>query len=377
MIFRDNELGEIKGGEMETKELTISEANNISSREESHFYDNKPKEIQPAKLEKIAVAFANADGGEICIGILDEKDEPDVEKRWSGFSNYEVMNNHLQVLFNITPSLDIKYVVYRCNYKQGYVLLISVDKSSSVHTTSDKTVYLRHGAQSLPVKEPQKIAELSFAKGASSFEDYVINAYPLEQIVESKNMTIFLDSYSPNTDPLEFLINQNLITYREWETRVAATILFHDTPQVVMPRKCAVKIARYETREDDAEREHLKEQYTIEGPVITLIRNTVDKIVEVLSNINILTARGVKKLKYPPEAIWETVVNAIIHRDYSISDDVQILIYNDRIEIMTPGRLPGYVNISNILDSRYARNQKLLERLIDIQILQTKIWAKD
>ena len=70
-----------------------------------------------------------------------------------------------------------------------------------------------------------------------------------------------------------------------------------------------------------------------------------------------------KNFNYPPEAIWEVIVNALIHRDYSISDDTQILIYNNRIEILSPGRLPGYVTVENILDARYARNSKIVRTL--------------
>ena len=68
----------------------------------------------------------------------------------------------------------------------------------------------------------------------------------------------FLENYSPKTDPLEFCLNQNLLDYKTWETRVAAGLLFHPSPSSVIPRKCAVKITRYETKEDDPERDHLQ-----------------------------------------------------------------------------------------------------------------------
>ena len=50
-----------------------------------------------------------------------------------------------------------------------------VEKTAEVHKTSDGMVYQRYGAQSLPVSDPQKITELAFAKGASSFEDQLLN----------------------------------------------------------------------------------------------------------------------------------------------------------------------------------------------------------
>jgi ATP-dependent DNA helicase RecG len=82
-----------------------------------------------------------------------------------------------------------------------------------------------------------------------------------------------------------------------------------------------------------------------------------------MSSVKIWTAEGLKYASYPPEAVWEVVVNALIHRDYSISDDVQILIFDNRIEVLSPGRLPGYVTTDNILDARYSRNAKIVRTL--------------
>jgi ATP-dependent DNA helicase RecG len=139
--------------------------------------------------------------------------------------------------------------------------------------------------------------------------------------------------------------------------------LFHPSPSAAVPRKCAIKIARYETREDDPERDHLAEQVSVEGPSYQLIHEAVAKVTEIMSNVQVWSTEGLKKLGYPPEAIWETIVNAVIHRDYSISDDIQILIFDDRIEIRSPGKLPGYVSIENILDARFSRNPKMVRTL--------------
>lgn len=333
---------------MNIKIIDKTEANDLASREESHFFDRKSFLIKGAKVQKVAVAFANADGGEFVIGIADEKEEIDPVKRWQGALRIEDLNSHLQAVFEITPSLDLKYEILKCESLPGYVLRVLVEKSSEVHKTADGTVYQRHGAQSLPIKDPQKITQLSFAKGATSFEDQVINEVPAEQIAESKELANFLAEYSPRTDPLEFCINQNLLDYRTWETKVSAALLFHPYPSAVIPRKCAVKVTRYETKEDDPERDHLVDQVTIEGALYPLIKNTVDAVEMIMSSVKVWTPDGLKNLNYPPEAIWEVIVNALIHRDYSISDDTQILIYNNRIEVLSPGRLPGYVTVGAV-----------------------------
>ncbi|WP_372523089.1 ATP-binding protein [Sulfuricaulis sp.] len=348
---------------MNTREITAEEAIVLMSREESHFFDKKAAAVSGKAIQKIAVAFANADGGEFLIGVADEGDIPQVEDRWQGLENIEALNSHLQALFEVQPNLDLRYEFLKHQNKPGYVLRVNVEKGSEVHKTADETVYQRYGAQSLPIKDPQQIAQLSFAKGSTSYEDQILKDVPPEQVVEAKELKSFLSEYSPKTDPLDFVINQNLLDSRTWEPRVASVLLFHQAPSAVIPRKCAVKITRYETKEDDPERDHLAEQRTIEGPSYVLIQETVKAIKSIMSSVKVWTTEGLRDLDYPPEAVWEIVVNAIIHRDYSISDDIQVFIFDNRIEILSPGRLPGYVTVDNILDARYSRNPKIVRTL--------------
>lgn len=348
---------------MQTRLVSEEEAYDLSIRDESHFFDRKAMAISGRGVQKIVVAFANADGGEVLIGIADNNDEPDPNKRWQGATKIEDLNSHLQNIFEIKPSVDLRYEFLKCESMAGYVLRVMVEKSQEVHKTTDDTVYQRYGAQSLPLKDPQKITDLSFAKGATSFEDYALKDAPPEQVLESEELKSFLSDYSPRTDPLDFIVNQNLLDPKSWEPRVAGILLFHQNPSNVIPRKCAVKIARYETREDDPERDHLASEHTVEAPLYHLILATIEKVKEIMSSVQIWTAEGLKRAQYPPEAIWEVVVNALIHRDYSISDDVQILIFDNRIEVLSPGRLPGYVTTENILDARYSRNPKLVRNL--------------
>lgn len=348
---------------MQTKKLTKDDALKLCQRSEDHFFDKKAFGVSGAKIQKIAVAFANADSGEFIIGIADDSDEPIPENRWQGASSIEDFNSCFQVLTEIKPTIEYTCTFLYCDDFKGYVLLINVEKSSSVHCTSDNTVYQRISAQSLPIKDPEKIMALSFAKGASSYEDQLVSGIPTELVVESKELQSFLKDYSPQSDPLEYIINQNLVDQKTWEPRAAGILLFCDSPSALMPKKCAVKIARYETKEESPERDHLKEQNTVEGPLYPLIYETVRIVTEIMSSVNIWTLEGLKKVSYPPESLWEIIVNAIIHRDYSISDDIHIHIYNDRIEVISPGRLPGYVTVASILDVRYARNPKIVRSL--------------
>ena len=348
---------------MQTKNISASDALLLSSRQEDHFYDRKAAAIKGAKLQKIAVAFANADGGEIYIGIADDKDEPNPSKRWCGATHIEDYNQHVQALSEVQPALPMDLAFLKSEGTSTYVLRVQVEKSQSAHKTADGTVYERKGAQSLPVSDPTRITALSFAKGAVSYEDYSVDGAIAEDIVDSSRIVEFLADYSPRTDPLDLSLNKNLIDRKSFKPKVAGLLLFAVEPASLIPKKCSVRIVRYETKEDDPEREHLGSIESVEGPLYHLIHQTVARVTEIMSSINVWTTDGPKAMSYPPETLWEIVTNAIIHRDYSMSDDVQILIFDNRIEVLSPGRLPAFVTKENILDVRYARNPRVVGML--------------
>ncbi|HAF33021.1 MULTISPECIES: ATP-binding protein [Sphingobacterium] len=348
---------------MKEKTIQSSEIIDLSSRQEGHFYDRKAKEIDGKKIQKIACAFANADGGDFIVGIKDDKDESSPSNRWSGFKSKEEFNFVFQNLMEIRPSIPYVATFLQSVIDNTYSLQITVEKSEKVHNTADNTVYIRVSAQSLPIKDPQKIQELSFAKGETSYEDLVYRDATAEDIFESKEIKRFLLDYSPQSDPIDFTVNQNLVDRNSYEPKMSGLLLFNDNPVAILPRKCGIKITRYDTAEKTPEREHLKEQVNIEGSLYEQIHNASETITSLMSNVKIWTPKGLDTVKYPEETIWEILVNAVIHRDYSISDDVHILIFNNRIEINSPGKLPGYVTEENILESRYSRNTKIVRTL--------------
>jgi ATP-dependent DNA helicase RecG len=347
---------------MKTKHLTREEALDLAQTPEGHFFDRKAKAVSGKGLQKVVVAFANADGGEVLVGIADDQREPDISKRWDGFEYLDEANGILQAVFSLQPSVQIRHELLTSDFK-GKVLSISVEKSSQVHKTSDGTVFVRYGAQSLPLQDPQKIIELTYAKGASSFEDNTLPQVRAEVIADSPVLSSFLRTLSPKTDNLDYVFNQNLLDPVTWQPKVAGILLFAQNPPAFVPTKCGVKVVRYETREDEPERDHLKFIEPLEGPLYELINLTIEKVTEIMSSVTVWTTSGLGQVSYPPEAIWEIVVNAIVHRDYSIADDVQIRIFDDRIEVQSPGRLPGYVNVDNILDARFSRNPKIVRTL--------------
>lgn len=232
-------------------------------------------------------------------------------------------------------------------------------------------MYQRQGAASNPINDPQKITELSFAKGASSFEDYNLEI-EAEVIVDSEEAKKFSSEIVPFQDPLSYCVNQGLLNRKYFRPTCAGLLLFADYPQAHFPRRCGTKIVLYDTKQTVPEREHLKKNISVDGCIYRQFHQAIEEITAIMSSISILTSTGLSTISYPPEAIWEVVANAMIHRDYSVSDDVQITIFQNRIEVKSPGRLPGFVSKDNYLDVRYSRNPKIVQTLARYKSQSTK-----
>jgi ATP-dependent DNA helicase RecG len=355
-------VGRNEGQYMRERNLSENELLNFTDRNESHFFDNKSISISGRKIQKIAVAFANADGGEFVVGIKDKKDESIPAKRWEDTADIESFNHVFQNIFETQPQVPHTAEFLKAP-NNTFALRVYIEKSESVHRTADKSVYIRKGAQSLPIKDHNEIQSLSYAKGESSYEDTIVTSATAEDIFDTKEMSSFLAEYSPATDPIDFAINQNLIDRKTYDPKTAGILIFSDNPVPLLPRRCGIKITRYETSEAVPERTHLRDQHTIEGALYNQIHDASDIITQMMESVKIMGTKGLMDAKYPPETIWEILVNAVIHRDYSISDDIHVLIFNNRIEITSPGRLPGYVTVDNILESRFSRNSKIVRNL--------------
>jgi len=144
----------------------------------------------------------------------------------------------------------------------------------------------------------------------------------------------------------------------------AGVLLFDDTPQASLPTKCAVKVTRLETAEREYKREYLKATpQTIEGPLQLVIERAKETVLHVMGGVTYKVGGRYEALRYPPVAIHEIITNAALHRDCGIKDDIHINIYDNRIEVISPGKLPGHITVENILQERYARNPKIVRLL--------------
>jgi ATP-dependent DNA helicase RecG len=274
---------------------------------------------------------------------------------WDGFNNEEEVNDLIQVVEDMLY-LNCHYGAEFLEYgEKGLVLRLIINKSSKVIYTPAKKVFRRRNAQDLELKTVEDIRQLELNKGASSYEDFPVNI-GLKEISDSNSIYEFLLDNSFDLEPEDFLKKNNLV--EEGKPRVSGLLLFSDYPQAFIDR-CGVKIVRYNTSAEIPERKDMMgNPVSEEGCLCKLIYKTVEKVEKIVEEIP-LTTQG-DKVIYPQETLHEIITNAFLHRDYSIKDDIQIRIFNDRVEVESPGILPGYITIQNILSQRYSRNGTLV-----------------
>ena len=225
---------------MDNEHLNAEQAQSLISQPESHFLDFKSKRIQPGKATQTISSFANADGGELFIGIEDAKV---AGERWSGFSDQEAANAHIALLSSLYPEGDsFLYTFLTADNCDGIVIKIEILKNRRVWPDSSSDFYVRRGAQNMRL-DREGVRRLEFDKGTVTYEDEKLNV-GLDYIQEDDALKTFLATVVPTVDAERWLKKQQLIVNDR--LTVAGAILFSDEPQPLLP-KAAVKIYRYQT----------------------------------------------------------------------------------------------------------------------------------
>lgn len=232
-------------------EISEVEKQKILQIEEGHFSEIKAIEIKPGKLTRSISAFSNAEGGELYIGVDENKKSS--KRSWRGFSAPEGANGFIQTFDKLFPlGNEYSYDFLRTAEENGLLLKIEVRKTRDIKEASDGKVYVRRGAQNLPIESNEELARLRRNKGLTSFETETVNADPV--ILSNSEVIIgFMIEVIPNSEPEPWLRKQQLII--EEKPTVAGAILFADEPQAILAKRCGIKLYRYKTSADEGTRE--------------------------------------------------------------------------------------------------------------------------
>lgn len=330
---------------------------------EDQWFDRKASTINPLKLTETLVAMANAEGGTIVVGLSEGKVQG--TDSWP-----ERRNEAMQAAMNHTnPTVHTTSRLVPCiNWKgeSDRLLVLEVEPSERVHANQKDQVFLRVGDEDHKLNFRQR-QELMYDKGQAVFEAVAISEATIDDLDED-----LLRAYAKACeaeDPIRLMKARSLITPQD-ELTSAAILLFGKQPQKWFP-EAYVRVLRYRGLRRQAGREQeLLSDEKFEGPLPAVLFGAEAHIRQIQPTRRALGDEGrFEGVPLIPRDAWlEGLVNAAIHRSYSLGGDhVRVDIFADRIEVQSPGKFPGLISMKDPLNvDRFARNPRIARVLSDL-----------
>ena len=340
---------------------------------ESFNFDCKRLGKQTTVLETV-VAFANTDGGTIGIGLEDPSKGKGSDRIYGIQENPMALDDLKKLVRSrITPEVEgLTFIELGCtlrNGEQGSVCFLRVPKSPTVHSIVNDGTF-RRLERSNEQLTAQEINELCFARGTISAESKIVEidfelletAY-WRQYAKARKLT------RPLPEAMQHIGLAKTDHAGTLRPLRAAVLLFAEDPAGLLGGKASVRVFHYKgERIQHGPTPNLRKRpKTIGGPLIRQIADTLEYLTGELATGIEMGPLGFEIVhRYPVRVLREAVTNAIIHRDYHIPTDIQIRIFSNRVEIESPGLLPGPVTQANIWKiGPYNRNALIVNGLRD------------
>lgn len=345
--------------------MTIEE---ILAKDEKQIFDRKSIHIKPADLSDTLCAFANADGGTVAIGISDK------HRRIEGVDYYvEQLNDLLRTPIDFcNPTIPVTTEMVECINCEGkpdHVLLMHIEASPLFHANQADDAFIRVGDKSKKLNFEDRMA-LMYAKGVRYYEDEPVADASIEDL-DLDFVRDYCKKIGYSKSPEEYLReNKKYITEKDGKEKVsvAAILLFGKNPQNFFPR-AFIRFIRYDGTEAKVGKDmNVIKDVIFEGRILDQVEKAVDFIKIQMKEKTYLGHDGifVTEEEYSEFVRTEIVVNAAAHRDYGINGtDIQIKMFDDRLEVDSPGTFAGMVKKENIRYTHFSRNPKIAAFLKD------------
>jgi ATP-dependent DNA helicase RecG len=319
--------------------------------------------ITIARLAEMLVAFANSEGGILFLGVdarsgeLQGLADPD-----------DAVDRALGAALATDPPLIIP--LPRIEEMEGVPVLVVTVPPGLPHVYSYKGKYLvRDGTSNRPLS-PRHLRRLMMERGASSFESLVPDDARLDDLDWDKAGR-YLASLEglPAAGREEALLRRGCLSRSDGDPHptYAGLLLFGCEPQRWI-HSAQILVARYAgTTMGDS---FVKEE--VRGTLPEQIRRAEAFVTNNMRRgVRLLGLERVEETEYPVDVIREAIVNAVAHRDYQIrGDEIRVLLFADRVEFYSPGRLPGHVTVENLVHERFSRNETIVQVLSDMGFIE-------
>jgi ATP-dependent DNA helicase RecG len=337
---------------------------------EDQWFERKGASIAPKDLAPTLVAFANAEGGVVVVGVSNGSVR--------GFGqNVKKINEVRRIPIQLTnPAVRVRCEELTCVNDDGIsdtLVVMRVEPGERVHELTNGTCYLRVGDSSHKLSFVQR-QELEFDKGQAQYDGLAVEGVAMSDLDPA-----LVENYrerSGSTRPAEALFGARSLLDRTGRMTNAAYLLFGRHPQDLFPQ-AYIRVLRFlSTERGTGARFGLDDEgdIRVEGPIPLAIQRARNEIERLIPKRRALSATGTFEPTpiIPTDAWLEGLVNAAIHRSYSLGGDhIRVEIYPDRMEIESPGRFPGLADPARPLAlNRFARNPRIARVCADLRIGQ-------
>lgn len=322
------------------EELTCEEILEIISKGEDFKNQFKLNFESIDKLASEIVAFLNSEGGRILVGITDDGEIEGLTHSQIDNLNQWIGNACRNKIY---PTAKVETQTIICEKKN--ILIINIPKGENKpYAVNNTDIWIKVGSDKRR-GTIEDIARLLQESGRLRAEE---NSLELEISRENLNIEYFLQWYEKyyntnfdfETEDLEKLFNNWKLAKKDKFT-LAGLLLFGKNPELIKPQ-FVVKAVYWE------DEDNFKDKEEIAGNLIEQFKKTIDFLRRNLRKIQRENVNAPASMEIPEEALMEAVANAIVHRDYFIEAPIYVEIWDDRIEIKNPGKLPNTLTIESI-----------------------------
>ena len=315
------------------------------------FRNDRPTAPRRPDLADELAAFANAEGGVILFGVTDAGQVQGMTR-----AQLDALERFVVEVCNDSIQPQIEVDTYRHDLDGRMVLAVSIAAGYALHNSPGGS-YRRTGSSKRRMTSDQAL-RLAQRRGQSRFlwfDEQPVAGTGFATL--SEGLWKPLLSVSAAAEPEQALRNLRLLTLDEHDAlraTVAGVLLCAEKPEDWFPN-AMVTATRY--RGLDRASEQLDAQ-EIAGP---LHRQIADAVRFAVRNMRVAARKspGREDLpQYSVEAVFEAVVNAVAHRDYSVSGRrIRLSMFEDRLEVESPGALPNGMTIAGMEASQATRNE--------------------
>ena len=331
---------------------------------ESEILEAKRQLPSSNKLAIEIVAFANTRGGRIVIGY-DEK-----SKTFVGVVPSQKLEEKIANIIHDCCEPQVPFTVSYESAQKKPLLIIDIPVSTNKpHYLKSKGLahgtYVRVGSTCRHADQETLARLIREGKHISFDSETILRSVSLDQEKIKRFLAERKKRLGDRVTQITPALLEDLGVQINGKETVAGCLLFHGHPQDIPELSHAyIKAARFKGMQKGT----FLDQAEINGCLADQIDNAVTFV---LKNIRlsgmIEGSKRIERYEYPPDIIREAIVNAVIHRDYSISGACILLaVYDNRLEVTSPGGLAGQVTVENIQDRQYNRNPIIAKRMFEM-----------